>query len=362
MSRSWFDVMGCWSCCRRRHRYQYGLQNDIEEVAPERLAEKAEMNDDNEESSLFGNGSRGSSPTPSDASPHTSRLVVLGKPASDDPEVFLDAEDGLDSSPGFETDESLEASPGRQCEVLVCAIRSATYAMLACAEAAATYTVPEEALERLAEQFPQSPVVECARYLAKRSVKGCPVKAAPKLQAYLDAIQNEVPAWPPAPVGLPPVIRFNGYAKDGSRILLFTPCCIDMRFGPEAYVHDVVRTMNSHLPRDSVTRCTVLMDTRPHRGYPNNNVLRIWNFLSGFAAMLEKYFVERVASGIIFPVGWVEKKGFDALKLLVNEKTREKLVCLRGSVKIDAPPPEELWEHVDRHEISAGSREFFFRA
>lgn len=37
-----------------------------------------------------------------------------------------------------------------------------------------------------------------------------------------------IPKWPAAPAELPNPFRFNGFARDGSRLLLLLPCSIDI--------------------------------------------------------------------------------------------------------------------------------------
>ena len=91
--------------------------------------------------------------------------------------------------------------------------------------------------------FPECPPAELARFLARKSVSGDVAKAAKLIEAYLEW-RRGIAKWPAAPSDLPNPFRFNGFARDGSRLLLLLPCCIDIAFKPELYCQTLVRNLD----------------------------------------------------------------------------------------------------------------------
>lgn len=86
----------------------------------------------------------------------------------------------------------------------------------------------------------------------------------------------------------------------------FICLAISLKFPPEAYSHDMVKYIESNLPRESVTRITLLVDTRPHPGYDGNNVFCMWQHLTLLTKMFQHYFPERLARVIAYPVSEFE--------------------------------------------------------
>ena len=136
--------------------------------------------------------------------------------------------------------------------------------------------------------FPDCPSAELARFLARKSVSGNPEKAAKLISTYLEW-RRGIPKWPSPPTDLPNPFRFNGFARDGSRVLLLLPCCINIDFKPEAYCQQLVRHLDMEVERADTLRFTVLLDCRPHKalGYDAKPVWRLWTHISAMAKMFQ---------------------------------------------------------------------------
>ena len=159
--------------------------------------------------------------------------------------------------------------------------------------------------------FPECPSAELARFLARKSVSGNPEKAAKLISAYLEW-RRGIPKWPAPPNDLPNPFRFNGFARDGSRLLLLLPCCINVDFKPDAYCQQLVRHLDTEaarrelgrwetggerkllfrtfqVERADTLRFTVLLDCRPHKalGYDAKPVWRLWTHISAMAKMFQ---------------------------------------------------------------------------
>jgi len=224
-------------------------------------------------------------------------------------------------------------------------------------DAALAYGVPLTALQELALEFLDSPPAERARYLARKSVAHCPQKAAALLRTYMANRINEMSQWPDVSATLPQVLRFNGHARDGTRVVHFMPSAIDLQYPPEMYANAMVRLVESNIPRESTTRMTILLDTRSHKGCPNKSFLRLWRHLAMLATMFQNYFPERITRGILFPVGSLEQRAFNAFSYLVSPTTTKKLVLAWGSQ--DGPLPEDIWNYLDHSEIWPENQHLF---
>eukprot|EP00931_Biecheleriopsis_adriatica_P036710 TRINITY_DN21114_c0_g1_i1.p1 TRINITY_DN21114_c0_g1~~TRINITY_DN21114_c0_g1_i1.p1 ORF type:complete len:347 (-),score=44.03 TRINITY_DN21114_c0_g1_i1:66-1106(-) len=323
----------CW-CCPWRP-----VARGFEAVA---ATVYGDLGDDDEDTDLEEEPARYRSPTHDKSSLSTERLAD-----NDDFVEFFDAIDEIS-----EPDNQLEHSLGSSAVLPKLKTDD---------EIASNYSVPIRAIQELKVEFPECPAAELARFLARKSVSGSPQKAAKPIDLYLKW-RSEIPCWPPDPPGLPAPFRFNGFAKDGSRILLMLPCVIDPDFKPEAYCHSFARTLDAELERADTMRCTVLADCRGHQslGYVGKPVWKIWSHISAVAKVLQTNFPERVQRVVVYPAGDVEMGAFRMFKSLFSQQTLKRVKLIHDKLGCHAPiPPAELSEFIDVKEIYVDNRQFF---
>ncbi|CAE7947459.1 unnamed protein product, partial [Symbiodinium sp. KB8] len=252
-------------------------------------------------------------------------------------EQFFDAIDDL-------SDSELGNSCGTGLGLVIPKLRNDS-------EIAAHYNVPLQAINQLKADFPECPSAELARFLARKSVSGNPEKAAKLISAYLEW-RRGIPKWPAPPSDLPNPFRFNGFARDGSRLLLLLPCCINVDFKPENYCQQLVRHLDTEVERADTLRFTVLLDCRPHKalGYDAKPVWRLWTHISAMAKMFQ----------VIYPAGDIEMGAFRMFKGLLSTETLKRVRLLYSKLGYAAPaPPRELLEILDVKEVRRENKVFF---
>ncbi|CAE7209632.1 unnamed protein product [Symbiodinium necroappetens] len=262
-------------------------------------------------------------------------------------EQFFDAIDDL-------SDSELGNSCGTGLGLVIPKLRNDS-------EIAAHYNVPLQAINQLKADFPECPSAELARFLARKSVSGNPEKAAKLISAYLEW-RRGIPKWPAPPNDLPNPFRFNGFARDGSRLLLLLPCCINVDFKPENYCQQLVRHLDTEVERADTLRFTVLLDCRPHKalGYDAKPVWRLWTHISAMAKMFQSYFPERLQRFVIYPAGDIEMGAFRMFKGLLSTETLKRVRLLYSKLGYAAPaPPRELLEILDVKEVRRENKVFF---
>lgn len=230
------------------------------------------------------------------------------------------------------------------------------------ADIAAHYRVPLAALQELAPEFWDCPPAELARFLARKSASGSPVKARALLRTHMNWRYKEYPRWPPNPEGIQMPLRFNGYTKTGQRILLFLPCSISLSFTPEQYTNSVVRYLDAQMPRESCSLITLLFDVRGHRslGYNPKTVIRLWRHAAALVKAFQAYFPERMGQTIIYPAGDFEMRAARMFQSVVAKETQKRFVFLYDKLGADAvAPPKELLEYIELKEIWSENRKFF---
>ena len=65
----------------------------------------------------------------------------------------------------------------------------------------------------------------------------------------------------PAPSDMPNPFRFNGFARDGSRLLLLLPCNIDIGFKPELYCHLFAEVFYDSMERKLSLFCMIFYES-----------------------------------------------------------------------------------------------------
>jgi hypothetical protein len=228
-------------------------------------------------------------------------------------------------------------------------------------DAAREYGVALGALRELAEEFPTSPPAELARYLARNSAQNSAKKAAPLLRAYLDWRTNELAHWPAPPPDMPMHVTFHGHARDGTRILHVLCTSIDPNFSPTAYMQAFAKVLDDFVPRASLMRITVLLDTYGHPGLvKNGSFFDIWKHALQLRVLTSDYFVERVTKLILYPADGPTMAIWNVSRHMLSPATTEKLTFLPGDPnKGRCPTPKALKEYFDPREIDAESRQYF---
>lgn len=227
-------------------------------------------------------------------------------------------------------------------------------------EIALNYGVPPTAITELKKTFPECPAALLARFLAKKSVSGDPDKAAVPIRKFL-TWRSEIPNWPPAPEGLPAMFRFNGRARDGSRIFMVVPCVIDLNIPAEAYAQGLARLLLAEMKEEDTTRVTVLADVRAHQslGYCGQPVWKLWSYISALSKVFQPNFPEIMQCLLLYPAGDVEMAAFRMLKGLLSTETIKRVKLLYDAEGQHAKaPPRELLEYIDMKEIHPGNRKF----
>ncbi|CAE8592935.1 unnamed protein product, partial [Polarella glacialis] len=268
---------------------------------------------------------------------------------------FFDQEffDACDEILGGQEEEAMSASAS--------AVASSA-APLSEAGIAMAYGVSLSCIQELMLQFPDCPPAEISRFLCRKSVGGSTKKAAALLKTYLKWRQEELAQWPPDPPGMPRILRFNGYGRDGSRLILMLPCMIDTDFKPQEYSRAMVRGIESVIGRESTTRFTVLADTRGHQalGFEGKAVFKIWSHLAAMSKAFQTYFPERLRRFIVYPAGDVEMGAYRLFKALISKETVKRVTVLAHPLGSNAPkPPSELLEFLDPKEVWPENSIFF---
>lgn len=266
-------------------------------------------------------------------------------------EMFVEFFDAIDE---LSDNDELEGTSGMGLGLVIPKLKTDQ-------EIAAHYSVPLPSLQQLKVDFPECPAAELSRFLARKSVSGDVSKATKLVAAYLEW-RRGISKWPAAPSDLPNPFRFNGFARDGSRLLLLLPCSIDISFKPELYCQKLVRSLDVEVERSDLLRFTVLLDCRPHTalGYDAKPVWRLWTHISAMAKIFQAYFPERLQRFVIYPAGDLEMGAFRMFKGLLSTETvkRVRLLYSKLGYAAAAPPPE-LLEILDVSEIRRENKVFF---
>lgn len=265
-------------------------------------------------------------------------------------EMFVEFFDAIDDL----SDNEMEGTSGMGLGLVIPKLKTD-------GEISAHYNVPLPALQQLKVDFPECPPAELARFLARKSVSGDAQKAGKLIASYLEW-RKGIAKWPQPPSDLPNPFRFNGFARDGSRLLLLLPCTIDIGFKPELYCQTLVRNLDVEVERADTLRFTVLLDCRPHLalGYDAKPVWRLWSHISAMAKIFQSYFPERLQRFVIYPAGDLEMGAFRMFKGLLSTETvkRVRLLYSKLGYAAAAPPPE-LLEILDVAEIRRENKVFF---
>jgi hypothetical protein len=137
--------------------------------------------------------------------------------------------------------------------------------------------------------------------------------------------------------------------KDGKRIMHLLPARINPGLAAAAtYANVFAIYLDHNFDRSSTEKVTILVDVRAGEGWANTHVLAMMKVLSNIIKVFEYNFPERVEKFVVFPVPWIARGIFNAIKLLFDSNTANKIVLVTGPDGVDAPvPKEDIEEHIE---------------
>jgi hypothetical protein len=137
--------------------------------------------------------------------------------------------------------------------------------------------------------------------------------------------------------------------KAGKRIMHLLPARINPGLAAAATYANVFAIYLDHsFDRSSTEKVTILVDIRSGEGWANTPVLAMMKVLSNIIKVFEYNFPERVEKFVVFPVPRIARGIFNAIKLLFDSNTANKIVLVAGSDGVDAPvPKEDIEEHIE---------------
>jgi hypothetical protein len=137
--------------------------------------------------------------------------------------------------------------------------------------------------------------------------------------------------------------------KDGKRIMHLLPARINPELAAAAtYANVFAIYLDHNFDRSSTEKVTILVDVRAGEGWANTRVLAMMKVLSNIIKVFEYNFPERVEKFVVFPVPRIARGVFNAIKLLFDSNTANKIVLVTGPDGVDAPVPKEaLEEHIE---------------
>lgn len=163
--------------------------------------------------------------------------------------------------------------------------------------------------------------------------------------------------WSPSLSTTPPCILFmpNKNEKqqdslrtiDGKRVIQHLPARIDLTVASaDVYATALALYIDRCVPRDSMEKICVVIDTRPGKGWANVPAPKLVPFIKHAAQLLNDLHPERLARCILFPVPSVAKFLWNAIKGWLDPDTAEKICILSGSAWIKSPVPTDMRQYL----------------
>ena len=130
---------------------------------------------------------------------------------------------------------------------------------------------------------------------------------------------------------------------DGKRVLQHLPARIDLSDADaDVYATALALYIDRCVPRDSMEKICVVIDTRPGKGWRNIPAHKLVPFIKHAARLLNDLHPERLARCILFPVPSVAKFLWNAVKPWLDPGTANKICILSGSANIKSPIPKDM--------------------
>eukprot|EP00932_Pfiesteria_piscicida_P022975 SRR837773.9715.p1 GENE.SRR837773.9715~~SRR837773.9715.p1 ORF type:complete len:275 (-),score=45.81 SRR837773.9715:62-886(-) len=214
---------------------------------------------------------------------------------------------------------------------------------------------------QMSQRFPEAPYAELLRFCRAR--KGKLEDASKLYESHLrwrsgpGSAENLCRA---AQAITPKYVRRVGKAIDGSALFLVQGARYE-EGDPDSYMLACAQQIEEALPRDSCARATVLVDLRPHEGWPNLPATKMMPFFKRLCEILPDNYPERLVRVVIYPMPWFVRALWSMVAGFLDPTTRDKFIVLGGEAKRGSPCPMELNEYVtldqlpiDAHAMHAG--------
>ncbi len=134
---------------------------------------------------------------------------------------------------------------------------------------------------------------------------------------------------------------------DGNRVIQHLPARIDLTVASaEVYATALALYIDRCVPRDSMEKICVVIDTRPGKGWANIPAPRLVPFIKHAARLLNDLHPERLARCILFPVPSVAKFLWNTIKGFLDPDTAEKICILSGSAWVKSPVPADMSQYL----------------
>lgn len=205
-----------------------------------------------------------------------------------------------------------------------------------------------------ADSFPGATELEIARYRRAR-----PDSLEEASQLY----KNEL-AWRSAdgsPENLaaaaasvhPQFVRAHGTALDGSKIILVQGGRYDSSIDVDKYVLTCPHVLDQIVRPDSDDLVTLLIDVRPHTGWPNPPAPTMFPFFKKAAALSNSRPAHsgQIKRVIVYPLPGIFRYIWTVASALVDKSIRDKFVIISGAAGIGAECPLELAQYVSFEEF-----------
>lgn len=137
--------------------------------------------------------------------------------------------------------------------------------------------------------------------------------------------------------------------KRGNRVMHLLPARINPDLAPPmTYANVFAIYLDHNFDRASMEKVTILVDIRAGEGWANTPVLAMMKVLRSIIRVFEFNFPERVEKFVVFPVPRLARGIFNAIKLLFDSNTANKIVLVAGPDGVDAPvPKQDIEPHID---------------
>lgn len=217
-----------------------------------------------------------------------------------------------------------------------------------------------DVVEKLRELFPHATQEELLRFCRARG--GVLEAASDMYKAYLEWRQGQG-----SPANLlkayqaidSKYARHTGFAKDGSPLILCQGARYDPEVGAETTALALAHFTDSIFTATDTRKTTLLIDVRPHEGWPNVPAAQMMPLFRLAASIFSDNYPERSARVIIFPMPALVRGFWALVSRLFDSRTRNKFVILGGSAEKGSPCPEELGDYVALDQLPVDARHMF---
>jgi len=206
-----------------------------------------------------------------------------------------------------------------------------------------------------ADSFPGATELEIVRYRRAR-----PNSLEEAAQLYKDDVAWRSAEGSPenlaaAAAAIPPqFVRAHGTATDGSKVILVQGARYDSSIDVDKYVLACFRVLDQVVSRpDSDDLVTLLIDVRPHTGWPNAPAPTMFPFFKQAAALANSHPAQsgQLKRVIFYPLPGIFRHILTVASVLVDKASRDKFLIFSGASGIGAECPLEMARYVPFEEF-----------